>query len=589
MYKARTASIVPGDQPDPSLEAEAADESDGDDAVSATLSDVTAAALNLIHRFLVGLGDLARYRELYAFQDHPGQWHVAQGYYRRAMRINPDIGKPYSQLAILASYSSQDNIFGVFPVTDEVEVVYWYCLRLAFQLEDASASNIHKPYGNLIMGISPLLTSKVNAPTTTALTIWLGMVVPVLIATHQDLGQRFEQTELPTSRQAIRILQVYLTALLLHLLATGLELAVGVLADPLFDPEALDDMLDERLAWLPICGLVAVWLEMNSEPIFKIWGTYVGTFSESLEVLQPTLLRACHSLSAFANFASSFADMDGMAECLAEDVDLLGLVPLRAYYGKLSSASLRAVLHNASDVQADNAGKPATTTASTGGTHVRVARIAALANHLATQPEPDAFRFDDATGRYVVLDRDAKKKDQHKLSKALATELLRSQVSTLQSHLTRLDALQQRLPTCVLPASVYVDHTPRVRRWIGSGRCVVVLPLEVIDHLDLLKKGNERRNARAREVMRFLDQRFRFRSRFLVAQPRTDDAGGEEGLVGCLEAWVKKGHCWFVSEDEEAREEARRVGAVGVGVEEWEEVLRSKSGGGGDGMGRRRE
>ncbi|XP_057948634.1 nonsense-mediated mRNA decay factor SMG7-like [Malania oleifera] len=57
------------------------------------------------HRFLVCLGDLARYKELYEKPDIQNcNWSVAATYYLKATRIWPDSGNPQNQLALLATY-----------------------------------------------------------------------------------------------------------------------------------------------------------------------------------------------------------------------------------------------------------------------------------------------------------------------------------------------------------------------------------------------------------------------------------------------------------------------------------------------------
>ncbi|KAL5576723.1 hypothetical protein UlMin_018422 [Ulmus minor] len=72
----------------------------------------------LCHRFLVCLGDLARYREQYEkpkVQEH--NWSVAASHYMEATAIWPDSGNPQNQLAVLATY-----------VGDEFLALY-HCIR----------------------------------------------------------------------------------------------------------------------------------------------------------------------------------------------------------------------------------------------------------------------------------------------------------------------------------------------------------------------------------------------------------------------------------------------------------------------------
>lgn len=56
------------------------------------------------HRFLICLGDLARYGELCKTQD-ACKWSLAATYYFEASRIWPDSGNPHNQLALLATYT----------------------------------------------------------------------------------------------------------------------------------------------------------------------------------------------------------------------------------------------------------------------------------------------------------------------------------------------------------------------------------------------------------------------------------------------------------------------------------------------------
>eukprot|EP00257_Ricinus_communis_P013396 XP_015570819.1 protein SMG7L [Ricinus communis] len=72
----------------------------------------------LCHRFLVCLGDLARYREQFEKSDVQNQdWSVAVKHYLEATKIWPHSGNPQNQLAVLATY-----------VGDEFLALY-HCIR----------------------------------------------------------------------------------------------------------------------------------------------------------------------------------------------------------------------------------------------------------------------------------------------------------------------------------------------------------------------------------------------------------------------------------------------------------------------------
>lgn len=75
------------------------------------------------HRCLIYLGDLARYRGLYGEGDSKARdLAAASSYYTQASSLWPSSGNPHHQLAILASYSS-----------DELVAIYRYFRSLAVE------------------------------------------------------------------------------------------------------------------------------------------------------------------------------------------------------------------------------------------------------------------------------------------------------------------------------------------------------------------------------------------------------------------------------------------------------------------------
>ncbi|CAM6086076.1 unnamed protein product [Calypogeia fissa] len=75
------------------------------------------------HRCLIFLGDLARYKESHGEADvRSRDWSVAAGYYQQAISLWPSSGNPHNQLAVLATY-----------VSDELLAVYRYFRSLAVE------------------------------------------------------------------------------------------------------------------------------------------------------------------------------------------------------------------------------------------------------------------------------------------------------------------------------------------------------------------------------------------------------------------------------------------------------------------------
>ncbi|KAF9149414.1 hypothetical protein BG015_008805 [Linnemannia schmuckeri] len=110
-------------------------------ATSLTPTYSKESLASCIQKCFIYLGDLARYRTnirletqaIEATSSAAGEstikstppkpsasdWQAAFRFYQRAIRVFPDSGKPYGQLAILSSYAS-----------DDIDALYWYCLSL---------------------------------------------------------------------------------------------------------------------------------------------------------------------------------------------------------------------------------------------------------------------------------------------------------------------------------------------------------------------------------------------------------------------------------------------------------------------------
>ena len=78
-------------------------------------SEIKEEILKSMHRCLLYMGDLARYKELYS-ENKRKEYSVAAKYYQRAATLIPASGNPQNQLAVLAIYSKID-----------IDAVYHYC------------------------------------------------------------------------------------------------------------------------------------------------------------------------------------------------------------------------------------------------------------------------------------------------------------------------------------------------------------------------------------------------------------------------------------------------------------------------------
>ncbi|KAI8586254.1 hypothetical protein BDZ88DRAFT_301530 [Geranomyces variabilis] len=107
-------------------------DSDADDetvAVATPVSEAAASrALKACHRSLIYLGDLARYREHHADRKATN-WSAAVMFYNMAIRLIPENGNPYNQLAVIASH-----------LGDELRAMECYTRSLAAERPFGTAS-----------------------------------------------------------------------------------------------------------------------------------------------------------------------------------------------------------------------------------------------------------------------------------------------------------------------------------------------------------------------------------------------------------------------------------------------------------------
>lgn len=202
---------------------------------------------------------------------------------------------------------------------------------------------------------------------------------------------------------------------------------------------------------------------------------------------------------------------------LAEDYTLLGLAPLETFHKSVDF--LKETKRNAP-------------TATDARTEVRWYRIYDLCQRLVESGAFSFISFDIKDQRYTVYDKESRKQQQTRLMKALATQRLMDQVSTLENSLGKMTTAAEssspkrpartrqgplRVFTVVLDVTAFLDGLVCVRRWAGQGSdsatqyrgfiCEVIVPLDTIDSLDEHKKGTSHANAQARESIRYLDNK----------------------------------------------------------------------------------
>ncbi|XP_052824389.1 nonsense-mediated mRNA decay factor SMG5 [Octopus bimaculoides] len=101
---------------------------------------------------------------------------------------------------------------------------------------------------------------------------------------------------------------------------------------------------------------------------------------------------------------------------------------------------------------------------------------------------------------------------RNQLMRDMAQLRLQAEVSQLEGSLE----IDQPIfpPYLVAHTSVLCDALPYLKQLTQTARCIIIIPLAVIDILDFLKKTS----AKAREAIRWLELEFRHGNRYIRAQ-----------------------------------------------------------------------
>lgn len=197
---------------------------------------------------------------------------------------------------------------------------------------------------------------------------------------------------------------------------------------------------------------------------------------------------------------------------LSEDLLLLGLVPLAQFHSKVDF--FKESSYQVDDEQTFQARK-----------QVRWGRIREMIKKMADSNAFDFIQYNQTEQRYSVIDENAKRQQQGRFMKALATQRLMEQVSSLEKNVNRMtlnkkpaqeEPVKRDVYTCVVDVTVFLDGLNKVKRWASqtlnvdrrsqSSILEIIVPYDVIDALDDRKKGTSHMNMQVRESIRFLDQ-----------------------------------------------------------------------------------
>jgi hypothetical protein len=130
---------------------------------------------------------------------------------------------------------------------------------------------------------------------------------------------------------------------------------------------------------------------------------------------------------------------------------------------------------------------------------VRWGRIRDMIKKIADSTSFDFIQYNQAEQKYSVIDENAKRQQQSRFMKALATQRLMEQVSSLEKNVNRMtlqnkkeekqkEPTRRDVYTCVVDITAFLDGLSKVKKWANQTLNVdrrsqgsileVVVPLE---------------------------------------------------------------------------------------------------------------
>ncbi|KAI8048301.1 hypothetical protein BDF22DRAFT_276672 [Syncephalis plumigaleata] len=487
-----------------------------------------------MQRCYVYLGDLSRYRltlmDSKLLNNPERLWRETEQWYAKASWCAPNSGKAYGQLAIVANSRQY-----------WLDVVYWNCLSLSTAQPSVNArDNLYSFYNKLQQDKIDLtfnyagtdltliksfiqwhaaVANSESLDTATAvdslLNKALSPVIEWLDSCYKDAARANYNDTNAKQQIAFKMLAICLGTMWylqkdivrykdrMHRIrqaqkdtfqfAISFQVKIIEWMHTLLSYEA-DKKEDTTLYWLmsPLTASLVIWcdfctshLELIGQLVMLSKPTTGGQSSSSSSnrtIFWPFFQALAKWLNAVKN---KVENVNSVKNALPEDWMLWGTLPLRAKQRTL-------------EFNLNYRRTPAAMAS------VRLARIQNAVQLFAACDSFPEIEWSPQTGMRVK-DEESKRQEKERLMQTLAAERLREQVNSLQASLGEIH-IDSRRRIAVVDLDALLWHEPLVRRWFQHRLCRVMVPLNVIEQLDNLKKGNQRENSAARDVIRMLDR-----------------------------------------------------------------------------------
>lgn len=507
-----------------------------------------------VGRFLqfnyICLGDLARYHAQQAMKKGNKKckeyWALAKTCYLKAVDVFRLSGKPYCQLALVSISNG-----------NAIDVVWYYCMSLAVKHPSTVArDNLNSFYSKLklncdkatnnqtpISSISQFVESFLHMhkcimfnqneesegfPAISPITSQLSLVIHNIIAnqdekTHTTLhilkttltriimitmisiwiaGERLKDKSNFALRPLILSSQIHMYTFVFLLLRDLYRIAREAFEK--IENKVLEATVDDVL--LQGLGIWSIFITVNFSSLSQ---HYSAISNRQRDPEKKALASAIQSLVSLLVSHPSFPDpvLNRLPPTypISEDLQLLGLIPLTSFHQTVDF--FKGQTYEAE--QSTEAKK-----------QVRWGRVREIIKKMADSTTFDFIQYNQNELNYNIIDENAKRQQQSRFMKALATQRLMEQVSSLEKNVNHLSSrpiakkevdVPREVYTCVVDVTAFLDGLPKVKKWAnhsaGQSSLEIIVPLEVIDLLDDYKKGNSHMNIQARESNRYLDQK----------------------------------------------------------------------------------
>ncbi|CAO3633194.1 unnamed protein product [Cunninghamella blakesleeana] len=563
--------------------------------VASTKTEEDEVAVILQSNYIC-MGDLARYRaSTMILEDKDSKssssnaWQVSKTCYQKAVDVYRSSGKPYSQLALISASTGSvidvvwyycmslalkipsklghDNLKSFYskvrfmnsssaslqqnddddkkpsllisrfvesflqmhqiilfqnsdkfpPLSNGLELAMEQAINIITN-NDSSKSTSIKNVSSILQIIRSTLTRTI---TILLISIWY---INDRIKDKVDLTQRFEYQNLQ-----------------MILLECGFKVITNVYKTAIQSLERIKKSESETSSLTTLENLV----ESTILPSLSIWSTFLysnleiisqycygadsrnvsplPTTAKPREITKKSLVKSiqtfCSFLIGHPSFPQPFTDVPPTTYPLSEDILLLGVLPLISFHSSVDffkEAAYSIDEKNSSDLRKQ----------------VRWERVRELMKKMADSSSFNFVQYNQSEQRYSVIDENAKRQQQNRFMKALATQRLMEQVSSLEKNVNKMsvspkngnslrnqvDKSPQEIEiyTVIVDVTAFLDGLNKVKKWatqtlnvrqrIQTSILQVIAPLDVIDVLDQYKKGDTHMNLQARESIRYLDQ-----------------------------------------------------------------------------------